>query len=55
MLQIQNALLSFVEVMEQFPDELKQRASFSQELDPTDDTGRSLVNREFQAVCQTLL
>ena len=48
--QLQNALRSFVEVVESYPAELQNAAKFSQELDPTDDTGKTLAVKDFVSV-----
>ena len=47
---MQNALKSFAEMSEQYPLELKRAAEYSHELEPTDDTGQTLVMREFVSV-----
>ena len=54
MFQVQNALRSFVEVSENLPEELKALANFSQNLDPTDDTGRTMAEKEFVLVSQNM-
>ena len=48
--QLQNALRSFVELSEKFPDHLQAAAKFSHPLDPTDETGKSLTVKEFAKV-----
>lgn len=44
---LQNALRSFMDVTEQLPEPLRSMAKFSQDMDPTDDTGRTLGGKEF--------
>ena len=48
--QIQNALRSFVEVTEHYPDDVRRSAQFDLPLEPTDDTGKTLALRDFVAV-----
>ena len=48
--QLQNALLSFAEMTEQYPEDLQKSAKFSQELEPTDDTGKTVSVKEFVQV-----
>lgn len=44
---VQNALRSFVEIAETFPEELRNAAKLSHALEPTDETGKSLTVKEF--------
>ncbi|XP_060077280.1 EF-hand calcium-binding domain-containing protein 5-like [Ylistrum balloti] len=44
---VQNALRSFVEIAETFPEELQNAAKLSHALEPTDETGKSLTVKEF--------
>lgn len=44
---VQNALRSFADIADQLPDGIKKAAQFSQELEPTDDTGRTMGQKEF--------
>ena len=48
--QLQNALRSFAEISQQYPEELRDAARFSRELEATDDTGKTLTLREFVQV-----
>ena len=43
----QNALRSFMEVSAYFPEELRSAANFSHVLEATDESGRTLAQREF--------
>ncbi|XP_067682679.1 EF-hand calcium-binding domain-containing protein 5-like [Haliotis asinina] len=45
---IQNTLRSFVEMVELFPDDLKEAARFGAAIEPTDESGRLLTVKEFQ-------
>lgn len=54
MSQIQNALRSFVELVDQWPTELREAARFGCPLDPTDETGITLSVDDFaQVSCLT--
>ncbi|XP_060602058.1 EF-hand calcium-binding domain-containing protein 5-like isoform X5 [Ruditapes philippinarum] len=44
---LQNALRSFVELSERFPDHLSEAAKLSHPLEPTDVTGKALTVKEF--------
>ncbi|XP_053376187.1 EF-hand calcium-binding domain-containing protein 5-like [Mercenaria mercenaria] len=44
---LQNALRSFVELSERFPDHLREAAKLSHPLEPTDVTGKALTVKEF--------
>lgn len=48
--QLQNALRSFVELSEKFPDHLQEAAKLSHPLEPTDVTGKALTVKEFAKV-----
>ena len=48
--QIQNALLAFQEVAESLPDDIKEKAKLSRECEPTDDTGKTLLLKDFITV-----
>lgn len=49
-LQLQNALMSFAELAESLPDELREVAKFGHPLEPVDETGRTLAVKEFAQV-----
>jgi len=46
-LQVQSALKSFADMVEYLPDELQPMAQYSQPLAATDDTGKTLLLRDF--------
>ena len=54
-IQLQNALRLFSEVAEQFPEELRSAAQYSQEIGQTDDTGKMLAMKEFVMVIIELM
>ena len=54
-LQIQNALRSFVELSERFPEHLQEAAKLSHPIDPTDETGKVLTVKDFAKVRCTFL
>ncbi|CAH1801131.1 unnamed protein product [Owenia fusiformis] len=44
---LQNALMSFMEIVEHYPEELRSAANLSHTLEPTDDSGKTMGLREF--------
>ena len=48
--QIQNALRSFVERTEDFPESVSDSRHYQQEVAVTDDTGKMLQNKDFTTV-----
>ena len=48
--QLQNALRSFVELSERFPDDLREAAKLSHPLEATDESGKVLTVKEFAKV-----
>ena len=48
--QVQNALRSFAEVAENFPEDLKDGFKLSRALEPTDESGKALSVKEFAKV-----
>ena len=48
--QVQNALLSFEELSQQYPTDVRKRFSLGQELEPTDENGISVMCKEFVKV-----
>ncbi|XP_013406765.1 EF-hand calcium-binding domain-containing protein 5 isoform X1 [Lingula anatina] len=46
---LQSALRSFLEVVDNLPEELKKAGQFSHPLEPTDETGKTMSLKEFSA------
>ncbi|KAK3588676.1 hypothetical protein CHS0354_028885 [Potamilus streckersoni] len=44
---LQNALKSFAELTENFPEHIREAAKFSHPLEPTDESGKALTVKEF--------
>ncbi|KAL3858381.1 hypothetical protein ACJMK2_012972 [Sinanodonta woodiana] len=44
---LQNALKSFAELSENFPEHIREAAKFSHPLEPTDESGKALTVKEF--------
>ncbi len=43
-------MLAFQEVAESLPDDIKEKAKLSRECEPTDDTGKTLLLKDFITV-----
>ncbi|XP_046371619.2 EF-hand calcium-binding domain-containing protein 5-like [Haliotis rufescens] len=52
---IQNTLRSFAEMVELFPDDLKEAARFGAAIEPTDESGRMLNMKEFHQYLSTYI
>lgn len=50
-IQVQNALRSFAEIAENFPEDLKDGYKLSRALEATDESGKALSVKEFAKVC----
>lgn len=48
--KVQNALRSFAEIAENFPEDLKDGYKLSRALEPTDESGKALSVKEFAKV-----
>ena len=46
-LQVQSSLKSFADMTEYLPAELQSMAKYAQDLDTTDDTGRTIIKQDF--------
>lgn len=49
-IKVQNALRSFAEIAENFPEDLKDGYKLSRALEPTDESGKALSVKEFAKV-----
>ena len=47
---VQNGLRAFAEIAEHYPDDIREAAKFAHELEPTDDSGRTVPMKEFVQV-----
>ncbi|XP_046544063.1 LOW QUALITY PROTEIN: EF-hand calcium-binding domain-containing protein 5-like [Haliotis rubra] len=52
---VQNTLRSFAEMVELFPEDLKEAARFGAAIEPTDESGRMLTVKEFHQYLSTYI
>lgn len=52
MKQVQNALHAFLDIVEHLPENMKKDAQYSEQLDSTDNQGKTMSLYEFVTVCK---